>query len=205
MLEVINLACHRGERRLFSNVCFSVGSGGLLAVVGGNGSGKTSLLRLLCGVLPPDQGVVAWRGHDIARQQEWYRGQLTYIGHLNGIKAELTASENLASAARLTGARVSRGAVGEALHAVGMGDAADLPTRVLSQGQKRRVALARLWLSTCPLWILDEPYAALDAAAAGRLTGRVEEHLGGGGTVVLTAHRHVDMAADVVRELRLAG
>ncbi len=205
MLDVIDLACRRGERRLFSHLGFSVGPGHLLSVLGRNGSGKTSLLRLLCGVLSPEQGAITWRGRNIARLRESYLGHLTYIGHLNGIKADLTARENLESAARLAGAGVSRGAVDQALEAVGLGDAAGLPTRLLSQGQQRRAALARLWISTSPLWILDEPFTALDHAAAGCLTHRLGRHLGDGGTVVLTAHHTVDLPGGIVREIRLPG
>lgn len=205
MLQAIDLTCQRGNRRVFSKLCFSVGPGALLAVLGENGSGKTSLLRLLCGMLSPEAGVVTWQGTSIARLRPWSAAQFTYIGHLNGVKAELTARENLESAARLSGARLSGGALGQALAAMGLQGCGDLPTRMLSQGQKRRAALARLWISTSPLWILDEPFAALDAAAAGCLTHRLAQHLGGGGTVVLTAHHRVDLFGEVAREIRLAG
>lgn len=205
MLDVIDLACRRGERRLFSHVGFSVGPGHLVSVLGRNGSGKTSLLRLLCGMLSPEQGIITWQGRNIARLKEWYLSHLTYVGHLNGIKADLTARENLESAARLAGVPVSRDAVDEALEAMGLGEAGDRPTRLLSQGQQRRAALARLWISASPLWILDEPFTALDSAAAGCLTRRVARHLGDGGTVVLTAHHTVDLPGEVVREIRLPG
>ncbi len=205
MLEATDLACHRGDRRLFSNVCLTAGPGRLVSVLGPNGSGKTSLLRILCGVRSPDQGVVAWQGRNIASLKEWYVAQLTYIGHLNGIKDDLTARENLESATRLAGAGVPRDTVDAALDAMGMTASGDLPTRVLSQGQRRRVALARLWISKNPLWILDEPYTALDSTAARSLTLRLEQHLSQGGTIVLTAHHKVEVAAGVVREVRMAG
>ena len=154
------------ERQLFSDVSVTVKPGSLLAVVGENGSGKTSFLRMLCGLLSPDRGVILWQGKEIRQLKELYSAQLTYVGHLNGIKDELTPVENLKVSACLAGDESSGAIVQKALEAVGLGRSVHrLPTRVLSQGQKRRVTLARLWLSTRPLWLLDEPFASLDAAA----------------------------------------
>ncbi len=205
MLEVVDLACRRGDRRLFSNVGFSLEPGGLLSVLGKNGSGKTSLLRLVCGLLLPEDGAITWQGRNIAHLKEEYVAQLTYIGHLNGIKDDLTAMENLEIIASLAGERMSPGFARAALDAVGLNGYGDLPTRVLSQGQRRRVALARLWMSRCPLWVLDEPFTALDTSAGGRLTERLEAHLRTGGMVVLTTHHRVDITADSVSELSLEG
>jgi heme exporter protein A len=204
MFQTVALSGSRGERKLFSDVSVTVNPGTLLAVVGENGSGKTSFLRILCGLLSPDKGSILWQGKDIRQLKELYSGQLTYIGHLNGIKDELTPVENLKVSAYLAGDESSGEIVQQALEAVGLGRAAHrLPTRVLSQGQKRRVALARLWLSTRPLWLLDEPFASLDTAATSYLTQRLQAHLSSGGMVVVATHQEIALPADSVQHLRL--
>jgi len=206
MLETIDLACVRGERRLFSSVNFAVAPGFLFAVVGENGSGKSSLLRMLCGLLPSEQGAIRWNGTDIAEMKDEYRQQVTYLGHLNGIKDDLTPVENLQISAHLSGDDPAAASVQEALQAVGLGRRAQaLPTRVLSQGQKRRVALARLWLSKRPLWILDEPFAALDERGTTLLTQRFKCHLDGGGMAVVATHQEIGLAPESLRSLRLPG
>jgi heme exporter protein A len=175
MFQTVALSGSRGERQLFSDVSVTVKPGTLLAVTGENGSGKTSFLRMLCGLLSPDAGAILWQGKDIRQLKELYSAQLTYIGHLNGIKDELTPVENLRVSAWLAGDDSSGAIVQKALEAVGLERSVHpLPTRVLSQGQKRRVALARLWLSTRPLWLLDEPFASLDAVATSYLTQRLQ-------------------------------
>jgi heme exporter protein A len=204
MFQTVALSGSRGERKLFSDVSVTVNPGTLLAVVGENGSGKTSFLRILCGLLSPDKGSILWQGKDIRQLKELYSAQLTYIGHLNGIKDELTPVENLKVSAYLAGDESSGEIVLQALEAVGLGRAAHrLPTRVLSQGQKRRVALARLWLSTRPLWLLDEPFASLDTAATNYLTQRLQAHLSSGGMVVVATHQEIALPADSVQHLRL--
>jgi len=206
MLEAVALSCSRGERQLFSDVTVTVKPGTLLAVLGENGSGKTSLLRMLCRLLPPDGGAILWQGKDIRQLKELYCAQLTYIGHLNGIKDDLTPVENLKVSAWLAGDESSGTIVQKALEAVGLGRSVHrLPTRVLSQGQKRRVALARLWLSTRPLWLLDEPFTSLDAAATGYLTQHLQSHLRNDGMVVIATHQEVDLPTDSVQRLRLTG
>ncbi len=206
MLDVVNLSCQRGERRLFSGLTLSVASGKLLAVSGENGSGKTSLLRMLCGLLPPEQGTIRWQGTPVGELGESYRGQFTYIGHLNGLKDDLTPLENLQFAARLAGVEATEAACREALQAVGLGPQIQrLPSGVLSQGQKRRSALARLWVSMRPLWILDEPFAALDDAATRSLTRRLEAHVKGGGIVVASTHQEIGVAPEFMQQARLAG
>lgn len=205
MIEAIDLSCTRGERLLFSGLSLTLNPGDLLAVLGENGSGKTSLLRMLCGLLPPARGTIQWEGNDIGQMKEGYAAQITYIGHLNGIKDDLTPAENLQFSARLCGDAASDNLASEALEAVGLTHPIHgLPTRVLSQGQKRRVALARLWLSTRVLWILDEPFAALDDAGTGLLTQRLQRHVGRGGMVVVATHQVVGLVAGSVRQLRLA-
>jgi len=206
MLQAVALSCSRGERQLFSDVSVTVKPGTLLAVVGENGSGKTSLLRMLCSLLSPDGGAILWQGKDIRQLQELYCAQLTYIGHLNGIKDDLTPVENLKVSACLAGDESSGAITQKALEAVGLGRSVHLlPTRVLSQGEKRRVALARLWLSTRPLWLLDEPFTSLDAAATGYLTQHLQSHLSNDGMVVVATHQEVDLPTDSVQHLRLTG
>jgi heme exporter protein A len=204
MFQTVALSGSRGERQLFSDVSVTVKSGTLLAVVGENGSGKTSFLRMLCGLLSPDKGAILWQGKDIRQLKELYSAQLTYVGHLNGIKDDLTPIENLKVSACLAGDDSSGGIVQKALEAVGLGRPVHrLPTRVLSQGQKRRVALARLWLSARPLWLLDEPFASLDATATGYLTQQVQSHLNRGGMVVVATHQEIALPSDCIQHLRL--
>lgn len=206
MLQAVSLSCRRGDRRLFSGVNVTVQPGTVLAVVGENGSGKTSFLRMLCNLLAPEEGAVLWHGVDIRRLKELYYAQLTYIGHLNGIKDDLTATENLLLTGALTGDRPSDTSVRDALEAVGLKQRIHhLPTRVLSQGQKRRVALARLWLSTHPLWLLDEPFTSLDQAATALVTERLRSHLQSGGLAVVVTHHEVALPSEMVQRLRLDG
>ncbi len=204
MFQTVALSGSRGERQLFSDVSVTVKPGTLLAVTGENGSGKTSFLRMLCGLLSPDAGTILWQGKDIYQLKELYSAQLTYVGHLNGIKDELTPVENLKVSASLAGDENSGAVVQQALEAVGLDPRAHrLSTRVLSQGQKRRVALARLWLSTRPLWLLDEPFASLDTAATSSLTQRLQAHLRHGGMVVVATHQEIALPTDSVQYLRL--
>jgi heme exporter protein A len=206
MLDLVQLTCLRGERRLFRQLSFSIPPGKLLAVSGENGSGKTSLLRMLCGLLPPEEGTVCWKGRNIAEQQETYQGQFVYIGHLNALKDDLTPLENLACSVRLAGTSTSSAACREALQAVGLRPSVQgLHSAVLSQGQKRRVALARLWMTTCPLWILDEPFAGLDETATRELTRQLEAHVRAGGIVVASTHQEIGVDPGFVQHMRLAG
>ncbi|WHZ26166.1 MAG: ABC transporter involved in cytochrome c biogenesis, ATPase component CcmA [Nitrospira sp.] len=206
MLEAVSLHCSRGERRLFTDLNVKVERGSLLAVVGENGSGKTSLLRIFSSLLSPDQGSVLWEGQDIQQLKELYSGQLTYIGHLNGIKDDLTPLENLMSAMSLAGESCSNNGAKEALEGIGLKRPIHhLPSKVLSQGQKRRVALARLWLSTRPLWLLDEPFTSLDTAAISVVTQRLLMHLQRGGLAVVVTHQEVALPTEVVQRLRLMG
>jgi heme exporter protein A len=203
MLEVSNLGCDRGERRLFSGVDFRLEAGELLYLQGQNGSGKTSLLRILCGLALPAAGEIRWQGRPSRELGEDYRRALCYLGHHNAIKEELTPLENLLAAAQLADETLSESEALVALEQVGLAGREDLACRYLSQGQKRRVALARLVNERRALWILDEPYVALDPAAIALVAGLISAHLQRGGLTVLTTHQPVEVAAGTLRELRL--
>jgi heme exporter protein A len=203
MLEADHLECIRGERRLFREVGLRLEAGELLWLRGGNGVGKTSLLRMLCGLLLPDAGEIRWKGENIRRLSVDFHADLCYLGHLNAIKEELTPLENLRASAALAGAPRSEREALDALGEVGLAGREDLACRYLSQGQKRRVALSRLALERRPLWILDEAFAALDARAVDWLAQRVGAHLQRGGLAVMTTHQPVDIPARRTLELRL--
>ena len=204
MLSVNALACVRGERRLFADLSFTLAPHTLLAVRGANGSGKTSLLRMLCGLLSPAAGTIAWNGNDIHSAREEYCAQIAYIGHLNGVKDELTGLENLQFAACTAGLAASAESADTALRQLGLDGFQRQPCKTLSQGQRRRVALARLCLSaTRPLWVLDEPFTALDTAALALTQGLLESHLQQGGMVVLTTHQDAPVAARSVQRIDL--
>ncbi len=203
MLEVQDLACRRGDRTLFTALSFSLPASTLLHVRGRNGSGKTTLLRALCGLLSPDAGAIRWRGELITELADDYNRELLYFGHLNGIKADLTGQENLRVAAVLDQDPITDAEICEALARIGLAGFEDLPTRMLSQGQKKRVALARLILSKAPLWILDEPFTALDTDAVGLLEQLIAAHVAGGGAAVLTTHQEVALTRGEIRRLDL--
>ena len=203
MLEASNLECIRGERSLFAGVGFRLAAGEMLYLQGSNGSGKTSLMRILCGLSHPVAGEIRWRGQTIAALGEDYRRELCYLGHHNAIKEELTPLENLLAAARLADEALDEGDALDALERVGLAGREELACRYLSQGQKRRVALARLVNERRPLWVLDEPYVALDAAAIELVAGLIGAHLQRGGLAVLTTHQPVNIVAGRVCELRL--
>ena len=203
MLEADNLECVRGERRLFAGLGFRLEAGELLNLQGRNGAGKTSLLRMLIGLLPPEAGEIRWKGESIKALGEEFRADLCYLGHLNAIKEELTPLENLLASARLADEALDEGCALDALERLGLAGRADLACRYLSQGQKRRVALARLCHERRALWVLDEPYVALDTAAIELVAGLIGDHLQRGGLAVLTTHQPVEVAAASVRELRL--
>ncbi|MEQ1487833.1 MAG: cytochrome c biogenesis heme-transporting ATPase CcmA [Methylotenera sp.] len=204
MLSAQGLACLRGDRLLFKNVGFELNAGGLLYVLGENGSGKSSLLRMLCGLLTPEEGTVFWLGKKIKQDSENYLSNLSYIGHLNGLKDDLTALENLQIGARLAGNHVNDAEALASLTKIGIARCANLPVRVLSQGQKRRVALAVLWLTKAKLWILDEPFAALDVASVDVLAARLGEHMTNGGMTIITTHQDVLIHAQTTQTLRLS-
>jgi heme exporter protein A len=205
MLSVHELACERGERLLFNNLCFELGNGEALLVRGGNGRGKTSLLRILCGLSVPAAGVVRWRGDSISRTHEQYGREMTYIGHANGIKDDLTPMENLRLAAALGGRDLDSGAATAALEQVGLSRCLDFPVRVLSFGQRRRVALAGLMTAGALLWILDEPLTGLDAEGGAMVERMIRDHIVAGGLAVMTTHQPLALGGLTPKTLTVEG
>ncbi|MBI5899640.1 MAG: cytochrome c biogenesis heme-transporting ATPase CcmA [Rhodocyclales bacterium] len=187
MLKVSGLACSRGERRLFSDVDFSLGTGEWLHVQGANGAGKTSLMRLLVGLSPADAGEIRWRGETAPSTE--FRRDLIYLGHHAAVKEDLTPLENLRLATALDGVTLNERSALAALMRLGLRGRENLPVRVLSAGQKRRVLLARLLTRPAVLWVLDEAFNALDVGAVKLLGELIAEHLGNGGMAVLTSHQ----------------
>ncbi|MGA7981183.1 MAG: cytochrome c biogenesis heme-transporting ATPase CcmA [Chromatiaceae bacterium] len=203
MLEVVDLECRRGDRRLFSGLSFDLDAGTLLHVRGRNGSGKTTLLRALCGLLAPEKGEIRWGGESIRKLGDDYHEAILYFGHLNGIKSDLSGVENLRIAATLDGDNADEDRLWSALEHMGLAGFEDLPTKVLSQGQKKRVALARLLVSRATLWILDEPFTALDVDAVDLLQILIAQHIADEGMVVLTTHQEVPLTSGQIRRLHL--
>jgi len=203
LLEIKGLECVRGDNQLFSELSFSLEGGSLLHVHGPNGSGKTTLLRAIAGLVLPENGEICWNGEATGRQEDDFNRELLYLGHHYGLKFELTGYENLKVFANLSGAEISEHEVEAALTRFGLAHCVELPVKVLSQGQKRRVALARLLLQRSKLWILDEPFVALDVAAVELLLGVIKAHVGDGGMVILTTHQEVAMDAGKLQHLHL--
>jgi len=196
------LACERDQRLLFSGLEFELGPGQTLLVEGRNGSGKTSLLRILCGMRRQDAGAVHWCGRAIERLGGQYRSQLAFIGHADGIKQELTVSENL-SVARALGV-AGDADVESAIARVGLSGYEDVLCRKLSAGQRRRVALARLLVTAQPLWIVDEPFTSLDREGVDLFRTLMREHADRGGILVFTSHHGVELQDRGLQRLRLA-
>ena len=196
-----DLACIRGERPVFSGVRFNISGGDALALVGPNGSGKSSLLRLLAGLLPASGGTLTWNGGPVGDEPDAHRARLHYLGHLDAVKPSLTPLEGLVFQARLRGQPADPARLKEALDSVGIAGLADLPGRFLSQGQRRRVALARLRVSGARLWLLDEPTLGLDADALVRLTDLIDTHRSQGGVVIAATHGGLDLGAHATLEL----
>ena len=200
-LSVHELACTRGDRLLFKNMNCSLTTGGLLLVQGGNGQGKTSLLRLLTGLARPEDGEVRWCGEPIAKQRDVYHAEMVYLGHANGVKDDLNPVENLRFADGLQGRAFDPARAVATLERLGLSRCLDLPCRVLSFGQRRRVALAALLLAGATLWILDEPLTGLDVHAVALMECLIRDHLTAGGMVVATTHQALNLEGVKVQRL----
>lgn len=204
MLELRGIRCERGGRTLFDGVHCQLPPGHVLRVRGANGAGKTSLLRMVCGLLPAADGQILWHGEPIRDLAEQFGRAQVYIGHAAALKDDLSALENLQAACLLGGLRVSPLQAAEALTAAGLPGRQRTPTRQLSQGQRRRVALARLVVARqTPLWVLDEPFNTLDTAATAWLCRLLQAHLERDGVVVLTSHQDLALDAMVDRTIAL--
>ena len=195
-LRVEKLACTRGSRQLFDNLSVEVRPGELLRVHGANGAGKTSLLRMLCGLMEPTEGQILWRGHKVTALREAFGRELIYLGHAAALKDDLSPIENLQAASTLAGQTVSLQEARRALIDAGLRGHENILVRRLSQGQRKRSALARLVLANSapqltPLWVLDEPFNALDSMATAWLASLMQDHLQRQGMVVLTSHQSV--------------
>lgn len=189
------VTCERGARPLFAPLTMGVPAGTWVHLQGVNGAGKTTLLRTLCGLMPPATGTVLWQGQTLAEAGAAFRADLLYLGHALALKGELSALDNLLLDARLRGHELQPAMALAALDALGLRTRAHLPLRVLSQGQQRRAALARLAVSHARLWVLDEPWVALDADSVQRLSERLDAHVQGGGSLVFTSHQSAPLAS----------
>ena len=190
LLEASDLTCVRGGRLVFQDLHFELDAGDALVLTGPNGSGKSSLLRVLAGFLGVARGSLHWAGQDLTADGPAHRARVHYVGHAHGLKTALSARENLAFGAALAG---ESGEIEPALEALDLLALADLPTRLLSAGQRRRLALARLIAAPRPLWLLDEPGVGLDARSRARLEAAIERHRSGGGLAVLATHGDVEV------------
>lgn len=200
-LEARDLGCIRGERRLFRGLGFALGAGEALIVEGPNGTGKSSLLRILAGFLPAAEGSLHWDGADVDEAPDAHRARIAWGGHLDALKAAFTVEENLAFSVAALGETGARPRLEEALLTVGLSHIADLPARYLSAGQRRRLALARLLACDRPLWLLDEPTSALDTEGAAMFARLLAAHLGGGGLAVIASH--LELGLSNIQRLRL--
>ena len=200
-LGVRGLTCARNDRLLFQDLEFTAAAGQIVQIEGANGSGKTTLLKALCGFIQPESGAVLWRGTDIRSAMDDYLAELCYIGHHNGIKPGLTCLENMRFAAALAAAA---GTVDYAdiLARYGLGDYEDTPAQLLSSGQRRRLALARLSVGRARIWILDEPYTSLDEAGKVYMKTVFRQHVASGGVIIMTSHEErawEDMNVAIIR------
>jgi heme exporter protein A len=189
ILEARAITCVRGERQLFSDLNLRVFAGQCLHIRGENGIGKTSLLRLLTGLASPESGEVLWNGAAIKKVASEYHSQLLFLGHRDALKEDLTALENLRMFAAIDGIVISEKEAFASLWRFGLKGREDLPVYCLSAGQKKRVLMARMLLRHAQVWILDEPFNALDASAVGELQALIQEHLEGKGLAILTSHQ----------------
>ncbi|MDE2417209.1 MAG: cytochrome c biogenesis heme-transporting ATPase CcmA [Burkholderiales bacterium] len=203
MLRIENLTGIRGTEKLFQGINFDVQSGQMVWLRGANGSGKTTLLRMLTGISVPEVGEILWNGETLAKS-EAFRRQLVYLGHSNGLKDDLTAMESLQFLTRIHGRSADVPALEEALKKMGVFHRRHLPVRMLSQGQRKRVALARLALETQPgVWVLDEPIDSLDDSGVAVVAQLLKTHLGRGGRAILTSHIPLQIEGVDIQTLQL--
>jgi heme exporter protein A len=193
----------RGERLLFSDASFALNPGGFIQLTGPNGSGKTSLLRIVCGLLTPERGQIRWQGAHIRSLGEEYSRVITYLGHRNAVKEELSSLENLRISSGLAGCELTPTQAKQALARVGLAGRENLPARFLSEGQRRRSAVARLITCNTALWILDEVLASLDHAATALIESIIGEHLSQGGMAIVATHQELHIAAESFQRLEL--
>ncbi|PWQ94992.1 cytochrome c biogenesis heme-transporting ATPase CcmA [Leucothrix arctica] len=202
-LSVQKLQCSRGDLTVFQGLSFTLNAGQLLWVEGRNGSGKTTLLRTVCGLFLADEGNIEWKGELTKRTPDEYYRQLLYIGHQNALKLDLTPLENLQLLCRLAGQPLTEVQIEDALLKMGLAGYEDVPVRQMSQGQQRRVALSRLLLTDAALWVLDEPFVALDVAAVELLQSILVTHVENEGMVMLTTHQAVPLPAEKMQRISL--
>ncbi|MEQ3514887.1 cytochrome c biogenesis heme-transporting ATPase CcmA [Pseudoalteromonas sp. BZB3] len=205
LLEVKSVTCVKQERCLFEALSFTLGSGKIMQIEGPNGAGKTSLLRILSGFAQPEEGEVLFEQRSINDYYDEFAAELLFIGHKTGVNAQLTAFENVCHWLRVHGYN-DESQVYDLLGKLGLVGLEDVPVRTLSAGQQRRVALVRLWLNSAKLWILDEPFTALDKKGVAMLQCRFNEHLEQGGSILLTTHQdltqHFEQLQTLVLEYR---
>jgi heme exporter protein A len=194
LLSAHQLSVSKRDRLLFSEITFTIAAGELMYIKGPNGAGKTSLLRVLTGLVSPDEGAVLFGEHNIAKTREQYHQDLLYFGHALGVNRSLNALENLRFWCAQHSVTASENEIFQVLGALGLVGLEDVPVSHLSAGQQRRVALARFWLkTTAKIWILDEPFTALDAQGIALLNNRIVEHLKQGGCVIMTSHQALNV------------
>jgi heme exporter protein A len=202
-LTASNLHLWRGERHVLRGVSFRLHPGEALHLWGPNGAGKTSLLRVVCGLLQPEEGEVRWQGREIREANSEYLSSLAYLGHDSALKGDLTAAENIHFGVGLKAA-LDQQRLSATLADLGVAECAQLPCRVLSAGQRRRVALCRVLLADARLWVLDEPYTHLDAASSERISASLTRHLAQGGMALIAAHQSLGLRTGAVTRLELS-
>jgi len=202
LLEVKDLFCERDERILFDNFSMQINAGEVVQIIGQNGSGKTSLLRILCGLSDAYEGELFWQNELIDDVRNSYYQSMLYVGHLSGVKGTLTAEENLQWMVQLDNS-LNKCSIAHALKQVGLYGFEDVPCHSLSAGQQRRVGLARLYLSSAPLWILDEPFTALDKQGVAEKEALIAQHVSAGGSVILTTHHDLAIPGKNIRPINL--